>query len=280
MMFLRALWRSRPGRIGAILSITTIATALVSTRWTPHDPTRIDPTRRWLGWTWSHPFGTDGSGKDILSQILAGARTSLAVVALSVILAGVVGLLLGLSGAVLPRTAGGAILRLVDVLIALPGVILALVLVAALEPSLVTVSLAIGLSAGVGLARVVHAEAATVLGRDYVLAARLAGSGTLRTTVRHVLPNIAPTVAVQLSIIAAFTVLSEASLSYLGLTPVATPSWGRMLQTLQQTVTIHPAALVMPAVAVIGATLGFNLLGDGIRDALDPRLRRHEGDSR
>jgi peptide/nickel transport system permease protein len=134
------------------------------------------------------------------------------------------------------------------------------------------VSLAIGIGSGVVLARVVRAEVARVLTQDYVVAAAASGSSTIHTVIRHVLPNVAPVVIVQLSLVAALAVLAEATLSYLGLTPVATPSWGRMLEGLQQSASVHPWAIVFPGLAVVLATLGFNLLGDGLRDAVDPRL--------
>jgi peptide/nickel transport system permease protein len=147
------------------------------------------------------------------------------------------------------------------------------VFVAALGGSVWTVSLAIGLASGVVLARIVRAEVSRVLTNDYIMTATASGSSTWRTVWRHIIPNIAPTVIVQLSLIAALAVLAEAALSYLGLTPVSTPSWGRMLESLQQSMTVHPGTLVFPGLAVVAATLGFNLLGDGLRDAVDPRLR-------
>lgn len=270
-MDVTALWRSRSGRLGLVLCSVTVVAAAIAGFWTPHDPRRIDPSMKWLGWSLEHPFGTDGSGKDIASQLLAGSRTSIAVATASVAIAAGVGIALGLASASLPRSVGEALAHVVDILLALPGIILALVLVAALEASLLTVSLAIGVSAGVALARVVKTEAAAVMSRDYVLAARGHGASGLRIARAHVVPNIAPTVIVQLSVIAAYAVLSEASLSYLGLTSATTPSWGRLLQSLQTTVTIHPGAMVVPGVVIVAATLGFNLLGDGFRDALDPR---------
>ncbi len=162
---------------------------------------------------------------------------------------------------------------MIDILIALPTLILALVFLAALGGSVWTVALAIGLGSGAVLARVVRAEVSRVLTSDYILTAAASGSSTFRTIWRHVIPNIAPTVIVQLSLFAALAVLAEAALSYLGLTQVSTPSWGRMLENLQETMTVHPGALVFPGLAVVGATLGFNLLGDGLREAVDPRLR-------
>lgn len=270
--FLRVVWRTWPGRIGSVLVAIMVVAALVSLVWTPHDPTRVVPSEKWLPISATHWFGTDGAGKDLFSQVLAGARTTLTVVLLSALMAGVIGIVLGVLSAVTPRLVGEAVAHVIDILIALPTLILALVLVAALEGSVWTVSLAIGLGSGVVLARIVRAEVARVLTQDYVLAASASGSSTFRTVWRHVLPNIAPVVIVQLSLVAALAVLAEATLSYLGLTPVSTPSWGRMLEGLQRSASVHPWAIVFPGLAVVLATLGFNLLGDGLRDAIDPRL--------
>ncbi len=265
--------KSWTGRLGLVLVGIIVVSALISMVWTPYDPSKITPSERWLAISWSHPFGTDGGGKDLLSQVLVGARTTLFVTLASAALATVVGLVLGIASAILPRLLGESVAYLIDVLIALPTLILALVFVAALGGSVWTVSLAIGFGSGVVLARVVKAEVARVLTQDYIVTAAASGSSTWRTVWRHVIPNIASTVIVQVSLIAALAVLAEAALSYLGLTPVSTPSWGRMLSELQRTVTVHPAALVFPGLAVIGATLGLNLLGDALRDAVDPRLR-------
>ena len=270
---MKHVWRSWPGRIGALLVAILVVAALVSLVWTPHDPTKVVPSERWLPISWSHPFGTDGAGKDLFSQVLVGARTTLFVSLASVAIAAVIGLGLGIVSAISPRLVGESVAHLIDVLIALPTLILALVFVAALGGSVWTVSLAIGLASGVVLARVVRAEVSRVLTQDYIVTAAASGSSTFRTVWRHIVPNIAPTVIVQLSLIAALAVLAEAALSYVGATPVSTPSWGRMLEQLQRTMTIHPGALVFPGLAVVLATLGFNMLGDGLRDAIDPRLR-------
>jgi peptide/nickel transport system permease protein len=269
----RYVWRSWPGRIGAVLVGILVLSALVSLVWTPYDPSKVVPGDKWLPVSWSHPFGTDGAGKDLFSQVLAGARTTLLVAVAAAAIAAVIGLTLGVLSAISPRALGESLAHLIDVLIALPTLILALVFVAALGGSVWTVSLAIGLASGVVLARVVRAEVSRVLTQDYILTASASGSSTFRTVWRHIIPNIAPTVIVQLSLIAALAVLAEAALSFLGLTPVSTPSWGRMLESLQQSMTVHPRALVFPGLAVVGTTLGFNLLGDGLRDAVDPRLR-------
>jgi peptide/nickel transport system permease protein len=269
----RAVLGSWTGRLGLALVGIMVGAALVSLVWVPHDPTRVVPQDRWLPISWEHWFGTDGGGKDLFSQVLVGARTTLFVAVASAVIAGVVGLALGLLAAMTPRLVGDSVAYVIDVLIAIPTLLLALVLVAVFQGSLWTVSVAIGAGSGVVLARVVRAEVARVLTQDYIAAARAAGTSTPATIRRHILPNIAPVVIVQLSLVAALAVLAEAALSYLGLTPVSTPSWGRMLEGLQQSVTVHPGAIVFPGLAVVLATLGFNLLGDGLRDAIDPRLR-------
>ncbi len=229
---MRYVWRSWSGRIGAVLVGGVVLAALVSLVWTPYDPKKVDPGDRWQPISWDHWFGTDGGGKDLFTQVLVGARTTLLVAAGSVLIAAVIGLTLGVLSAISPRWAGEGLAHLIDVLIALPTLILALVLVAALGGSTLTVSLAIGIGFGVVLARVVRGEVARVCTNDYILAAGASGSSTWRTVWRHILPNIAPTVIVQLSLFAGLAVLAEAALSYLGLTPVGTPSWGRMLEGL------------------------------------------------
>ena len=241
--------------------------------WVPHDPLRVVPSEQWLGISGDHWFGTDGAGKDLFSQVLVGARVSLFVALASALIAGVVGIVLGVVSAVTPRLVGESVAHLIDVLIAIPTLVLALVLVGLFQGSLLTVSVAIGVGSGVVLARILRAEVARVLTQDYVLAAHAAGTSTWRTIRIHLLPNVAPIAIVQLSLVAALAILAEAALAYLGLTSRSRPSWGRILGELQTTVTVHPGAIIFPGVMLVLATLGFNLLGDGLRDATDPRLR-------
>lgn len=270
---IRHVLRSWSGRIGVALVGLMVLAVVVSYVWVPYDPKKVVPRDKWLPISADHWLGTDGSGKDLFSLVLVGARVTLFVAVASALIAAVVGLVLGITSAITPRAVGDSIAHLIDVLIALPTLVLALVLVAVFQGSLVTVSLAIGFGSGVVLARVVRAEVQRVLTQDYVMAANASGSSTLRTIFRHIIPNIAPTVVVQLSLIAALAILAEAGLSYLGLTPVGRPSWGRMLESLQQSITVHPRAILFPGLAVVLSTLGFNLLGDGMREAIDPRLR-------
>jgi peptide/nickel transport system permease protein len=273
-IWLRPTLRSWNGRLGLALVALLVVAAMVSYVWLPHDPQRVVPGERWLGISTEHWFGTDGAGKDLFAQVLAGARVSLFVAIASAVVAGAVGGLLGVASAVTPRYVGEPIAYLIDVLIAIPTLVLALVLVGVFGGSLFTVSLAIGIGSGVALGRILRAEVARVLSQDFVLAAQAAGTSTSRTIRRHIVPNIAPIAIVQLSLVAAVAILAEAALSYLGLTSRSRPSWGRTLGELQRTVTVHPGAIVFPGIMLVLATLGFNLLGDGLRDATDPRLRQ------
>jgi peptide/nickel transport system permease protein len=271
----RALWRSRTGRLGLILTGLLVLAALVSAFWTPYDPTLVDPVQQWLlPLSGGHLLGTDNLGRDELSQLLAGAGTTLEVALLATAIATVVGLALALAAAATPRWAGSPVERLIDVLVAFPVLLIAIILAAVYGGSTWTAVTAIGLGSGVAVARVARAEITRVLGTDYVVAAHVAGSGTGRTIRRHVLPNILPTLIVQLSLVMAVAVLAEAGLSYLGFgTQPPTVSWGRMLQEQQNYIAIRPLLVIWPGIAVALAVLGFNLLGDGLREATDPRLR-------
>ncbi len=271
MKWLRATTRSWSGRVGLALVGLLVLTVIVSYIWVPYDPRRVGT--RWLGMSVDHWFGTDAAGKDLFSQVLVGARVSLFVAVASATIAGVIGITLGVLSAITPRLLGESVAYFIDVLIALPTLVLALVLVGLFSGSLITVSLAIGVSSGVVLARILRAEAAGVLALDYILAAHASGTSTWRTVWRHVIPNIAPVAIVQVSLIAALAILAEAALAFLGVTSRNRPSWGQTLGELQPHVTIHPGAVVFPGLFLVAATLGFNLLGDGLRDATDPRLR-------
>ena len=244
---MRYVWRSWPGRIGAVLVGGVVVAALVSLVWTPYDPKKVDPGERWLPISWDHWFGTDGGGKDLFTQVLVGARTTLLVAAGSVLIAAVIGLTLGVLSAISPRWAGEAIAHLIDVLIALPTLILALVFVAALEGSVWTVSLAIGIGFGVVLARVVRGEVARVLTQRLHPRRRRVGlvdvaDGVAAHPPQHRADRDRAAVAVRRP---GGARRGGAEL------PRAdpgrrTPSWGRMLEGLQQSVTVHPGSARVP----------------------------------
>ncbi len=249
--------------------------AFVSLWWTPFDPQATDVQAAWLlPFQGGHVLGTDRVGHDQFSQLLAGSRETLVTAVGSAAAAAVVGLGLGVVAALAPRRVGAVVVQGIDLVIAFPGLLLAMILAAVYGGSLATVVAAIGISAGVAVARVSRGEIARVLSSDYVLAARAAGASTCRIARKHLLPNVAPTVIVQLSLVMALAVLTEAALAYLGYAgSSSSPSWGLLLREQQDYISARPFLVVWPGLAVAITVLGFNLLGDALRDATDPHLR-------
>lgn len=260
--------------VGAALVAAVVVVALVSFVWTPYDPVRVDPATRLLGPSTLHWLGTDGFGIDIASRLMVAARTVLLVGVIAVGIAAVVGVPVGILSGVLGGWVSEVILRVTDVLYAFPALLLAILLAAAFGASTWTAMTAIGIATIPAFARVARAGTIQVMASDYVLAARSCGTGKAAIAARHILPNVAPVVGVQASVAFGIAILAEAALSYLGLaTPPPTPTWGRMLRDAQSYLFTEPLLAVWPGLAIAMAVLGFNLLGDGLRDVLDPRLR-------
>lgn len=260
--------------VGLVLVVLVVGMALLSYAWTPFDPTAVLSAPPLQAPGWPHVLGTDGMGIDILSRILVGARSAIYVGVIAVGLAAVVGVPLGLLTAQLPRPLAEAVLRATDIAYAFPALLLAILFAAAFGGSTETAMAAIGIASIPAFLRVSRAGALSVLASDFVLAARSCGTPRLAITGRHVLPNIAPLIGVQASVTFALAILAEAALSYLGLgTPPTTPSWGRMLMDAQTYLFNAPLQALWPGLAIAVAVLGFNLVGDGLRDFLDPRLR-------
>jgi len=261
--------------VGAVLVGLVVAAALLSFAWTPHDPLKVESTARLLGPTGDYWFGTDKFGRDVFSQILVGARTTLYVGVIAVGVAAVVGTPLGMLAGMSKRWLGEFVMRVNDLVLAFPALLLAIMLGAVYGASTVTAMIAIGIATIPSFARVARSGTLQVMSTEYVLAARSAGRSRLWIARRHVLPNIGGLVIVQCSVSFAIAVLAEAALSFLGFgTRPPTPSWGRMLQESQELLTVHPRLAIVPGLAIAVAVLGFNLLGDGLRDRLDPRLER------
>ena len=257
---------------GLALVAAVVIAGVVSLVWTPFDPFRVVPADRLLPPGWGHILGTDGMGIDIASQLLIGARQCLIVGIVSVGIAVVVGVPLGLISGQVGGWLDEAIMRLTDIAYAFPALLLAILLAAALGASTVTAMVAIGVATIPAFARVARAGTRQVMASDFVLAARACGTSTFNIARRHIAPNIAPLVGVQASVGFAMAILAEAALSYLGLgTP--RPTWGTMLRDAQEFWWVAPNLAVWPGLAIALAVLGFNLLGDGLRDLLDPRLR-------
>lgn len=272
--WLNALVRRPTGAFGVAVILVVVVAAVVSLLWTPYPLLASDVGARWQGPSLAHPLGTDHIGRDTASWLLAGARTTVIVATFSTLVAGVVGISLALVGAVAPRWVAEPVIVAVDILIAFPVLLIAMLFAAGWGGSLLVVVLAVGVGFGVSIARVTRAEIVRVLGSDVLLAARAAGAGPWWNLRRHVLPGISQVLVVQLSLAAAVSILAEAGLSYLGYgAPSGTPSWGRLLASSQQYITTQPSAVLWPGLAISIATLGFTLFGDALREALDPRLR-------
>ena len=272
------LWGSGTGRFGVVVVLVILVVAAVSLVWTPLDPQRVDVANRWSGPDAAHLLGTDGSGRDILSLLMAGARTTVLVAVGAGVIATVIGLLLAALGALTPRPVRETVTVLVDVLIAFPVLLIAMMISAVWGGSLLVVVVSVGIGFGVNIARVTRPELRRVLHSDFVLAGRASGMTPWQNLWRHLLPNVAPVFIVQLSWGMAVAVLAEAGLSYLGFgAPVTEPSWGLLLADLQRFISVHPLSVVWPGLAITLTVLGFNLLGDALRDATDPTLSRRVG---
>ena len=259
--------------VGGALIAVVLLLAGVGMVWTPFSPTSNGPDAL-LGPSWPHVLGTDTYGTDVLSRLMVGAKIVILVGVLSVVGAAVIGVPMGIAAAMLPRPIGEIPARLADILYGFPALLLAILFAAALGGSTWTAVMAIGIATIPAFVRVARAETLQVISQPYVEAARLSSVGELTVARRHVWPNIAPAVWVQASVSFGIAILSEAGLSYLGLSSGPdTPTWGRMLREAQDNLFSTPLLALWPGLAVAIATLGFNLLGDGLRDVLDPKLR-------
>ncbi|WP_027882284.1 ABC transporter permease [Meiothermus rufus] len=260
-------------RLGAFLILCLLLMVLASAL-SPTDPNATTPSRLAPPLTQGHPLGTDILGRDTLARVLAGAQNALYVGLIAV----GIGLSLGLFLGVLAGYVGGWLDQVLSVfleaLYALPALLLALLLAAIFQPGVTTSMVAIGLAAVPAFARVARAGVLSVKALPYIEAARALGMGHGRIMLRHVLPNILGPLVVQASLAFAVAILAEAALSYLGLgTQPPNPSWGRMLREAQSYQELTPYPVVFPGLAIGLAVLGFNLLGDGLRDYLDPRKK-------
>ena len=261
--------------LGAILSLALLAAALLSLVWTPWSPYDMDLARKLQPPSAAHWLGTDVYGRDIVSLLLVGARSSILVGVVAVGIGVTIGTLLGLLAAARRGWVEEAIMRVSDFGFAFPAILSAIMLTAVYGPGIVNAIVAIGIYNIPTFARITRAAANAVWSRDYVLAARASGKGPWAITWQHILPNILAVLIVQATIRFAVAILAEAALSYLGLgTQPPQPSWGRMLAEAQTLMFQSPLLAVWPGVAIALSVLGLNLLGDGLRDLLDPRLQR------
>jgi len=269
----RMVRRRRITGVGAGLILLAVAGAVAAPLLSPYDPLALNVTDRLLPPGHVHPFGTDEFGRDILSRTLYGARISLLVGALVTLLATSAGIVVGLTAGASPR-ADRILMRIMDGLMAFPDVLLAIGLLASLGPSVRNVILSLGFVYTPRIARVVRAAVLVVIRLEYVEAARAVGASGARILASHILVNCASPVIVQATFITAYAMLGEAALSFLGVgVPPQVPTWGGIISAGQVFLRQAPWISIFPGVAIVLSVLALNLIGDGLRDFLDPRLR-------
>ncbi|MEO5697422.1 MAG: ABC transporter permease [Burkholderiaceae bacterium] len=275
MSFVARAARHKSFLIGGVLVALLIATALLSFVWTPYPATELDIPNKLAPPSAAHWLGTDSLGRDIVSQLIVGARNSIAVGVIAVGIGTGLGVALGLLAAARRGWVEELVMRFSDFTFAFPALLSAIMLTAVYGPGLWTAIVAIGIFNVPVFARITRAAANSVWKREFVLAARACGKGPWSITWHHVLPNIAAILIVQATIQFAIAILAEAALSYLGLgTQPPMPSWGRMLNEGQSMMYQSWLLAVWPGLAIVLSVLGLNLMGDGLRDLLDPRLAR------
>ncbi|MHA7883486.1 ABC transporter permease [Nitratireductor rhodophyticola] len=273
--FLQTALANRSFVIGLVITAIIAAMALLSFVWTPYDITHLVVADRMKGLSLAHPLGTDHLGRDILSMIMIGARNSIAVAIVAVGIGMGLGVPLGTWAAARGGLVDEVLMRFNDLVFAFPALLSAIMITAIFGPGAINAIIAIGIFNVPVFARVARAGALSIWPREFILAARAAGKSKTLITIEHILPNIVALLLVQGTIQFALGILAEAGLSYLGLgAQPPMPSWGRMLFEAQTRMMIAPHLAIFPGLAIVITVLGLNLLGDGLRDLLDPRLRR------
>ena len=273
--FLRKMLASRNLTIGLVITLILVAMAVVSFVWTPYSATAMNFKDKLQGPSFSHWFGTDNFGRDILSMIMVGARNSIAVSIVAVVVGAGIGVPLGALAAARGGWIDGLIMRMSDLAFAFPALLTAVIITAIFGPGAVNAMIAIGIFNIPVFARVTRGASMGLWKREYVQAARCAGRSDTTITALHILPNINHVLLVQITIQFALAIVAEAGLSYVGLgTQPPMPSWGKMLNDAQTFIYDAPWLAIFPGLAITFAVLGLNLLGDEMRDILDPKVRR------
>jgi peptide/nickel transport system permease protein len=258
--------------IGVLVTVLLIATAALSLVWTPLDPLAQSIDERLQAPRAGHPFGTDQYGRDILSRVMRGAVTSIAVGVIAVGIGATVGVLIGMTSGYVGGVVDEAFMRLIDAVQGFPAILSALLFTAVFAPGIAISMVAIGIAFVPAFARLTRASFLELRAREFVVAARALGAGDRRLVVRHILPNTLPPLIIQATTSFPVAILAEAGLAYLGLgTQPPHPSWGLMLKDAQNFLGASPSYAVFPGGAIALTVLGLNLLGDGLRDLLDPR---------
>lgn len=274
---LRGAFANRSFAIGLAITVLIVAMALLSFLWVPFDVTELPVANKMRPPGAPHLLGTDHFGRDILSMIMVGSRNSIAVALVAIGVGMGIGVPLGLWAAARGGLVDEALMRLNDLVFAFPALLSALMITAIFGPGAVNAIIAIGIFNIPVFARVARAGALSLWPREFILAARAAGKNAAAITIEHILPNIVSLLLVQGTIQFALGILAEAGLSYVGLgAQPPMPSWGRMLFDAQTRMIVAPWMAIFPGLAIMITVLGLNLLGDGLRDLLDPRLKERQ----
>lgn len=274
-LVLRQFLRNHAAVLAGLLLIAIFVIVAVAPLFIPDNRYQMDLRSRLLPPSWEHPLGTDLLGRDMLKRLIHGGRTSLLITSGAVGFALVVGAGMGVIAGYYGRTVDMVMMRIVDILMTLPGFLLAIAIIAALGVGTFNVVLAVGVFSVPAFARVARGSALSVGAQDYVLAAKAVGAGSSHVMLRHVLPNIVPPLIVQTTLRLATAMLTASGLSFLGLGPQPpTPEWGAMLADGRDFITNAPQLLFYPGFTIFLVAMSFNMVGDGLRDALDPYLRR------
>ncbi|MCC6346598.1 MAG: ABC transporter permease [Nitrospirales bacterium] len=276
---IRIIWnrfRKNPLSVAGLVIILTLASlALLAPFIAPYEPTRIDVYRVLSSPTSAHPFGTDELGRDVLSRMIWGSRVSLKVGFIAVGIAITIGTVLGAFAGYYGGKTDAVLMRFVDIMLAFPTFFLILAVIAIVEPSISTIMIVIGITGWMDVARLVRAEFLTLKERDFIAAARAIGAGDFRLIFRHIIPNALSPVFVAATFGIAGAILTESGLSFLGLgVQPPEPSWGNILTSGKDNITVAWWLSLFPGIAILITVLSYNLVGEGLRDALDPRLWR------
>jgi peptide/nickel transport system permease protein len=273
--FLRAIAKTYPGRIGSAVILLIILLAIFAPMIAPSDPYAIDPVNRLQPPSTSNFFGTDETGRDVFSRVIFGSRISLQVGLIAVSISMSLGVIFGVTAGFYGGVVDQVIMRFIDVLLAFPGFLLALAIIAMLGPSLTNAMIAVGIGSAPGFARLVRSVVLSIRNTDYVMAARVVGASNFHIMRHQVLRNVLAPVIVLATLEFPLAILIAANLSFLGLgAQPPTPEWGAMVVSARTFIRSEPWLINFPGLAIFITVLGFNLFGNAVRDALDPRLRR------
>lgn len=273
--FYKKLSKNKAALAGAFIIIVIILLAILAPVIAPYDPTKMNPANKLQTPSAEHWLGTDDKGRDILSRLLYGARISLTVGILSTVIGAAVGIVLGLISGYYGRWVDSLIMRICDVLLAFPGILLALAIVAVLGASTTNVIIAVAFFAVPTFARIVRGSTLSVKKLEYIDAIRALGASDLRIIFMHILPNILSPIIVQATLYIASAIITASALSFLGMgTKPPTPEWGTMLSDGRSYIRQAPHITLFPGMVIFLVVIGFNLFGDGLRDALDPKSKK------